>query len=163
MARREWVSRLAAVLLLSVLGLVGWTTYSKRAPDRCFACNRPIHANSRTTAAVNGHKRFFCCPACALSQHEQGGQAVTITQLTSFDTGQPIAPGRAYLVRGSDVNLCEMKKELVDSSKHPADLLYDRCAPSLIAFDDRDRAMRFATEHGGVVEPFSEAAAAFTR
>ncbi len=163
MARRVWVARLAAVLFLSALGLAGWTTYSQREPDQCFACNRPVHAHSKTTAMVGGHKRLFCCPACALSQHEQGGQAVTITELTSFLTGKAISPQRAYLVRGSNVNMCEMTQELIDADKHPADLRYDRCAPSLIAFSQRDEAIQFAREHGGQVKPFREVAAAFSK
>jgi hypothetical protein len=59
--------------------------------------------------------------------------------------------------------MCERTKELVDGDKRAADLRYDRCAPSLIAFAERGDAVQFAREHGGEVMPFSQAAAAFAR
>jgi hypothetical protein len=59
--------------------------------------------------------------------------------------------------------MCERTKELVDADKRAADLRYDRCAPSLIAFAARSDAVQFAREHGGEVMPFSQAAAAFSK
>jgi nitrous oxide reductase accessory protein NosL len=59
--------------------------------------------------------------------------------------------------------MCERTRELVDADKRAADLRYDRCAPSLIAFAERSDAEQFAREHGGEVMPFSQAAAAFAK
>jgi hypothetical protein len=111
-------------------------------------------------AVANGHARLFCCPACALSLHEQAGKPVQVTQLTSFLDGRALAPESAYIVKGSNVNMCERAPELIQEDKRPADLRYDRCSPSLIAFARRDEAVEFARDHGGEVLPFREAAAA---
>lgn len=161
--RRAWFAGLVCVLAVLALGYAGWKTFARADADQCYACQRPIHAHSRTVALVDGHPRFFCCPACALSQHQQMGEPVRITELTSFLTGKTLSPDNAYLVRASDVNMCERTREVLDSDKQPADLQYDRCAPSLLAFAQRSEAVRFAREHGGEVMPFSQAAAAFAK
>src|SRR5437879_3985909 len=153
----------AAVLAVLVLGYAGWRSFSNSNGDRCYACNRSIHAHSKTVALVNGHSQRFCCPACALSQHEQTGKPVQITQLTSFLTGKALSPDQAFLVKASDVNMCERTKEVLDADKHAADLRYDRCAPSLLAFAERNDGVEFARRHGGEVLPFSQAAAAFAK
>lgn len=163
MQRRSWFAVLLFILVGAAFGYTGWKTYRHANPDECYACNRPIHAHSRTVAMVNGHKRLFCCPACALSQHEQTGKPVAITQLTSFLTGKALSPDKAYIVRGSDVNMCERSQEVIDADKQPADLRYDRCAPSLIAFAERAQAVQFTQVHGGEVKPFNEVAAAFAK
>jgi hypothetical protein len=163
MQRRVWLTGLFCVLAALVLGYAGWRSFARADADQCYACNRQIHAHSKTVAYVDGHSRLFCCPACALSQRRQTGKTTNITRLTSFLTGRPISPDSAYVVRASDVNMCERTKELVDGDKRAADLRYDRCAPSLIAFAERGDAVQFAREHGGEVMPFSQAAAAFAR
>jgi len=163
MQRRVWLAGLVCILAVSALGYAGWKSFARADADRCYACQRPLHAHSKTVAIIDGRSRLFCCPACALSQHQQTGKLVGITRLTSFLTGKALSPEDAYVVRASDVNMCERTKELVDGDKRAADLHYDRCAPSLIAFAERSEAVQFAREHGGEVMPFSGAAAALTK
>jgi nitrous oxide reductase accessory protein NosL len=59
--------------------------------------------------------------------------------------------------------MCAHTHEIIDAEKRPADLQYDRCSPSLIAFARRDEAAAFARRNGGEVLPFREVAAAFTK
>jgi len=91
------------------------------------------------------------------------GKPIKITQLTSFTTGKAISPDSAYVVQGSNVNMCATKHEVMDADKRPADLRYDRCAPSLIAFAQRDEAAEFAREHGGEVKPFTQLTGAMAK
>ena len=163
MQRRVWFAGLVCVLAVLALGYTGWKSFAHTDADQCYACNRPIHAHSKTVAFIGGRSRLFCCPACALSQHQQTGKPIRVTQLTAFPTGKALSPDNAYVVRASDLNMCERTKELVDGDKRAADLRYDRCAPSLIAFAERSDAVQFAREHGGEVMPFSQAAAALTK
>jgi hypothetical protein len=163
MHRRLWIAGLLCILAVLALGYTGWKTLAHTDADQCYACRRPIHAHSKTVAFIDGRSRFFCCPACALSQHQQTGDPLRITQLTSFLTGQALSPDSAYVVRASDVNMCQRTTELMDNDKRAADLRYDRCAPSLIAFAARNDAVQFAREHGGQVMPFRQAAVAFAK
>ena len=163
MRRRVWFPVLLCILAVLALGYAEWKNFARADAGQCYACKRPVHAHSKTVAFVDGRSRLFCCPACALSEHRQTGKPVRIAELTSFLTGKALSPDHAYIVRASDVNMCERTKEFAEAGKQSADLHYDRCAPSLIAFTQRSDALQFAREHGGEVMPFSQAAAAFNK
>ena len=163
MKRRRWLVGVLGVLAGFPLGYAGLRTFRSGDMAECYACKRPIHDHSKTAAFADGRSRLFCCPACALSQHEQSGKPVTITRLTSFFTGEPLAPQNAYVVRGSDVNMCIRDRGIIDADKQPAPLRFDRCAPSLYAFAQLSEASLFARQHGGEVMLFREAEAAFSK
>jgi hypothetical protein len=161
MAAKRSLAVFAAVLIAAGLGYAGFRVYRASQPEQCYACVRPIHAHSRTIGMVNGRPRTFCCPACALSEHEQEGRPIRIAELTAFLTGEKLAPDAAFIVKGSDVNMCAQTRELRDDEKRPAALHYDRCAPSMLAFKEKGEAVQFAGRHGGQVVPFREIAAAY--
>jgi hypothetical protein len=149
------------ILVAAGLGYAGFKVYRGSPPNQCYACHRVIHAHLRTVGMVNGRARTFCCPACALSEHEQEGKPIRITELTAFLTGEKLSPADAFIVKGSDVNMCAQTHELVDAEKWPADLQYDRCSPSMLAFKQKSEAAEFVRQHGGQVLPFSEIASAY--
>ncbi len=156
------VVALVVIIAIAIgLGYVGINAYRHAQPEECYACKRPIHAHSRTAAAVGGHVRVFCCPECALSEERQEGKRIEVKELTAYLTGEQLSPDTAYVVRGSDVNMCARTQELLDADKRTADVHYDRCAPSLLAFRGKADALEFSRQHGGAVMSFSEAAAAF--
>lgn len=161
MTVKRWLSLLAVVAVAVGLGYAAFTAYRGSQTERCFACQRAVHAHMRTVALVAGRERVFCCPACALSEHEQEGKPIQITELTDFLTGARLAPDRAFLVKGSDVNMCAQTHELIGVDKQPADLHYDRCSPSLLAFRHHSDALQFVREHSGEVLAFGEIASAF--
>ncbi len=161
MSGRRWLAVLAVVIVAVGLGYAGFKVYQGSQAEQCYACQRVVHAHMRTVAIVNGRPRVFCCPACALSEHQQEGRPIRISELTAFLTGDRLAPGDAFVVKGSDVNMCARTKELIDADKRPADLRYDRCAPSLLAFGQRSEALAFTRQHGGEVLRFSDMVSAF--
>lgn len=161
MTGRRWLVVLVVTAIAIGLGYAAFRVYGGSQPEQCYACQRAVHAHMRTVALVNGQPKVFCCPACALSEHQQEGKPIRITELTAFLTGATLAPGDAFLVKGSDVNMCAQTKELIDADKRPADLHYDRCAPSLLAFGQRSEALEFARQHGGEVLRFSDMVSAF--
>lgn len=163
MKRRRWLVGILGVLGASTMRCEGWHNLGSSDQAVCYACKRPIHEHSKTVAFTDGRSRLFCCPACALSQQEQSGKPVTITRLTSFLTGEPLTPESAFVVRGSDVNMCIRDRGIIDADKQPAGLLFDRCAPSLYAFARPSEASQFARQHGGEVMPFRQAAKAFLK
>ncbi len=161
MTGKSWLAMLAAVVVAVGLGYAAFKSYRGPQGEQCHACLRPIHAHSRTVAVVNGRQQVFCCPACALSEHEQEGKPIRITELTAFLTGARLSPDRAFVVKGSDVNMCAHAQEPVDADKRAAAVRYDRCSPSLIAFAQQSEAAQFAREHGGEVVPFAQIASTF--
>ena len=161
-ARQFALFAIVAVVSLAV-GYGGWRVYQRTQPEQCYACQRLIHAHSRTVATDKGKSRLFCCPACALSEQKQEGAAVRVTELTAFLSGAKLSPGSAYVVKGSDVNMCAQAHEMIDADKRPADVHYDRCAPSILAFAQESEAIHFSREHGGTVLPFREVAASYAK
>ena len=161
--RGAWVS--AACLLAVVLGLgyVGWRTWRSSDAQVCQVCSRPIHSHTRTVGLVGSRRESFCCPACALTAIDQSGRAVKIIELTDYETNYALDPGKAYLVRGSDVNTCAQQHGPVDADKQPTVVHFDRCSPSLLAFTRREAAATFARQHGGDVMTFPELAASYAR
>lgn len=162
MPARRWLPVFVVAIAAAVFGYAGFKTYRGSQIDSCYACARPIHAGMRTAGIVNGRARAFCCPACALSEHEQEGMPVRILSLTSFLTGEKLTPGETFIVKGSDVNMCVRTHELMDSERGPAALCYDRCQPGMLAFKGRRQAQEFASRHGGQVLPFADIASQYT-
>ena len=161
MTGKRWLVALAVVAIGLGLGYTALKVYRGSQPESCYACQRPIHQHSRTVAFVNGRPKIFCCPACALSEHAQEGKPIRVTELTSFLTGAKLPANEAFVVKGSNVNMCVTTDWVIGAEKQPAHVTYDRCAPSLIAFGQQSEALEFAMEHGGQVFPFSEIVTAF--
>ena len=163
MGRARQLALFAIVAIALAAGYAGWRAYQRTHPEQCYACQRPIHAHSRTVASAKGGLRIFCCPACALSEQRQEGKAVRVTELTAVNSGAKLSPNDAYVVKGSDVNMCAHAHEMIDADKRAADVHYDRCAPSLLAFAQEREAIQFSREHGGTVLPFREIAASYAK
>ncbi len=162
MTGRRWLAAAALAVACTGLAYIAFTAYRGSQPEECYACQRPIHAHTRTIAIERGKPTVFCCPACALSEHEQEGNPIRVTQLTAFLTGAKLSPDHAFIVEGSDTNLCARTHGLMDMDKRPADVRFDRCSPSLLAFAQRSEAVEFAREHGGEVAPFSAIVSEFS-
>ena len=146
-----------------LLAYAGWSTRPSSSPLTCQACDRPLHAGSRTVGLVDGKREVFCCPACALTAHRQNGKPVKLVSLTDYKTDTEITPGNAYIVEGSDLNLCVHQHMLMDNQKQPLPLEFDRCSPSMIAFANRQEAERFLAQHGGTLLPFQDLAPQYSR
>ena len=149
-----------AIAFVSAAGYGVWNFVHTRQERACAACKRPVHQHSRTVAVAQGKEEFYCCPACALSERVQAGTRVQVTALTDHTTGAAIAPDRAWLVRGSDVNMCARTTVDPRPDKRPMEAHYDRCSPGLVAFSTETAANKFIREHGGHVFRFATLAAA---
>ena len=161
MTGRRRIGVLIVVALAIGIGYAALRVYSGSRQEQCYACQRSVHAHMRTIAIVNGRPRVVCCPACALSEHLQEGKPIQITELTAFLTGAKLKPATAFVVKGSDVNICAQTRGPIDVDKRPAEVHYDRCAPSLLAFGQRGEAAEFTRMHGGKVLRFSDITSTF--
>ena len=110
----------------------------------------------KTVAAVDGKRTIYCCPACALSEHQQSGKQVQVVELTDYLSGGPLKPENSYMVRNSDVNPCLQHHPAVGENHQPLESHFDRCTPSVLTFPDQKSARVFASEHGGQVIRFSD-------
>lgn len=162
MTQKRWLVVLASAVVACGLAFAAIDAYRSLQAEQCYACQRAIHAHLRTVAVAMGRSRVFCCPACVLSEHAQEGQPIRITGLTAFLSGRKLSPNDVFFVKGSDVNMCARTHGLMSEYKREANIRYDRCSPSLLAFDNQSDAMQFVRDHGGEVLPFKEIASALT-
>jgi hypothetical protein len=161
--RKSIVTSLIAILVLAGLGYAGWRFVTDRNAQSCKACARPVHAHMKTVAILDGKRATYCCPACALSEHQQSGRPVQIVELTDYLTNATLKPETSFVVRNSDVNPCLQHHPAVGENNQPLESRFDRCSPSVLAFHDQRSAATFAGEHGGQVVKFSDFAAEFQR
>ncbi len=86
-------------------------------------------------------------------------------KLTDFDTGAALDPSTAWVVAGSNVNLCTAHNHqpILGGDQRPAATSFDRCTPSILAFAGQKEAVAFSASHGGEVLRFPELAARFSR
>lgn len=163
MQRKSVFASLIALLVLVGLGYSGWRYVKDRNAQSCEACRRPVHSHMKTVGIVDGERTVYCCPACALSDHQQSGKPVQVVELTDYLTDSPLKPANSYVVRNSDVNPCLQHKPAVGESHQPLESHFDRCAPSVLAFQDQRSANEFAGQHGGQVFRFSQFASDLRR
>jgi ribosomal protein L24E len=147
MSKLMWALLGLSVILIAACG---------RHHDFCSICQREIHPATRTIAVdASGHKKTFCCPRCALTERDLHGAALSLREVSDFQTGKLIPSQQAVYVCGSDVTPCSHQDSFVDRDKHAFEVCYDRCRPSVLAFSQKEAAVRFADAHGGVVEPYT--------
>ena len=162
MQRSGIVAAILAILAVSGIGYSAWRYVSSRDKGSCRACNRPIHAHSKTVALVDGKRIAYCCPACALWEQKQPLKPVKVIELTDFAGGDALKPENSYVVRNSNVNPClQHQHPAVNENSQPLESTFDRCSPSVLSFRDERTALEFASQHGGQVMKFSDFASAF--
>ena len=163
MQNRSVFAGIVAILVLAGLGYSGWRYVNERNAQSCKACTRPVHSHMKTVAIVNGERANYCCPACALSDHQQSEKPVQVVELTDYQTNGPLKPEGSFVVRNSDLNPCVQHHPAVSENSQPLESHYDRCTPSVLAFQDQKSAAAFANQHGGQVLRFSDFAVEFQR
>jgi hypothetical protein len=163
MQRRSVFASIVATLALAGLGYSAWHLVRERSAQSCKACMRAVHPHMKTVAILDGKREVYCCPACALSAHQQSGKQVEVIELTDYLTNDPVKPASGFVVRNSDVNPCLQHQPAVGENNQPLEAHFDRCSPSVLAFQDQKSAAAFASEHGGQVVKFSAFASEFQR
>ncbi len=161
--RKSVFAGIIAIFVLAGLTYSGWRYVKQRSAQTCRACARPVHSHMKTVGIVDGKRSVYCCPACALSDHEQSGKPVQVVELTDYNTNRPLKPENSYVVRNSDVNPCLDHHPAVGEGGQPLEPHFDRCTPSVLAFQDEKSAAAFAGAHGGQVARFSDFASEFQR
>ena len=163
MHRRSTLAAIVAILVLAGLGYSAWRVVKERSDQSCAACRRPVHSHVKTVAVVDGKRGVYCCLACALSEHQQSGRRVQVIETADFLSNNPLKPENSYVVRNSDANPCLQHHPAVGENHQPLEAHFDRCAPSVLVFQDKKAAEAFASQHGGQVLKFSDFASGFQR
>jgi hypothetical protein len=161
--QRRIFACIAGILILAGIGYGAWHYVAERSAQVCHACLRPVHFHMKTVAMIDGKRANYCCPACAMSEHQQSGKPVDIVEVTDYLDGRALKPQGSFVVRNSDLNPCLDHHPSVGENSQPLQSHFDRCAPSILAFADQSSAADFAARHGGQVLKFGEFVAGFGR
>ena len=148
------------VLALGALAYWGSTKFLQ-GPPSCQVCYRPVHPGQEYTIILaDGTEEHTCCPRCGMHfQARQGARAVA-ERATDFLSGARIDPARATFVEGSDLMTCCSSPPLKrDEPQRASELVWDRCLPSLVAFETRAEALQFSRQHGGRILTYGAALA----
>lgn len=142
---------------VTLIALVGHFIYSNAAPtSQCDVCYRPLHAETYYRIhSADGTVLDVCCPRCGL-RYQAGRDDVVRTEVTDFDSKALLDAADAFYVEGSPVHFCSHAHIEEDRSGTQFEVSYDRCLPSLIAFESRTAAVGFVRQNGGVIKTMDE-------
>lgn len=156
-------TRFVVVLALAALLVTTTASCGRSQSAVCTQCGRDECKNLAFTVGLEGGGSVrTCCPRCALRYISEKRPAVTALAVRGFADGRSLDARKAFYVEGSDVHPCASheKGAAVDARGCCLKAVYDRCEPSLVAFDSADTAESFARDHGGFVRTFDELKAA---
>ncbi len=147
------------VTLLIIVGASVYVWYRNVAhptPVTCNYCLRPLHANVKVMAEIDGKRAEVCCPRCAISEANQEHKPVRLIVVHDYSTGKALSPGLAWYVEGSRVMACEHSAMNMDEMKETSEMAYDRCSPGTLTFATKQEAEDFTAANGGAVISFGQ-------
>ena len=161
--------QLTATSVVVILAVVAIGYFWRSGPAGCAVCQRPLHQATFYEIRLADETRVdVCCTRCGL--HYQSSQDdVAAVRVADFSTGALLEADRATYVEGSEVHLCCLTGNVQeDRSGTQYDLAWDRCLPSLVAFQSLTDAIEFQGANGGRLRTYAdllaeEQAAAVTR
>ncbi len=149
----EWT--LVLLLLVGIgMGALIYRSTLPPEPAQCQLCDRPVHHPTAFSLVVKGRETWACCARCGLSIYRTGAEDVRQAVATDFPTGRRVPAERCVYVEGSDLTPCCAPHVIVTPEKLVGHRCFDRCYPSVIAFEAPGEAAKYATEHGGTIVSF---------
>lgn len=154
---KKWVGILIVIVVGAAAVGGGWYLRHRRTEQRCWVCQRPILADSKVVAELDGRRREACCPACVLAYRAQTHKKVRVMSVTDYLTHQPIDPALASFVVGSDADTAmQHEPPAGESDKGQMEVHFDRYLPSIVGFAKRQDAETFVGQHGGKIGTLAE-------
>ena len=147
----------AAALLLSVLAGSSYYLYTLET-GTCGICQRPLHgAMTYRIDLLEGEFVDVCCPRCGLHFQEQNRDRVKQAWIGDPAAGERFPAEQAVYVEDSSVqHCCSSERPREDGPGTPYTLAWDRCLPGLVAFKDRQSALDFQQNRGGVIKSYQD-------
>lgn len=148
---------LIALVVLTLLGWAGRYVYLELQEKAvCSICHRAMHEQTAFRIQLRDRStKEVCCPRCGLHFMKERDD-VAAAEAKDFHTGERLSARNAFYVEGSSVHPCCGDMAEMDRSGVRYDLAWDRCLPSLIAFNSREAAEAFRKQKGGVIKLYEE-------
>ena len=140
--------------LVSAFGVFLYRTLG--SSPSCDVCYRPIHEETFYRIHLASEESMdVCCPRCGL-RFQEDRQDVVRAEATDFYTKVLVDAAEAFYVENSHVHLCSHSPVQEDRSGTQYEVAWDRCLPSLIAFESQAGARAFQAQNGGVIKTYEE-------
>jgi len=145
------------LLILVGAGVFGWyRIVDHPKPVTCGYCLRPLHANVKVTAEIDGKRVEVCCPRCAITEANQERKPVHLITVHDYSTGKAMSPEGAWYVEGSRVLACDHVGMHMDDMKDAQPMTYDRCSPGTLTFATKQQAEDFTAANDGTAISFAQ-------
>jgi hypothetical protein len=152
--------RIALTITLPIVvgaGIYGWFRFiAHPKPVACGYCLRPLHANLKVTAEIDGKRAEVCCPRCAITEANQLHKPVRLITVHDYSTGKAMSPEGAWYVEGSRVIACDHAGMHMDDMQDTQKMTYDRCSPGTLTFATKQQAQDFMAANGGTAISFNQ-------
>jgi nitrous oxide reductase accessory protein NosL len=127
-------------------------------PEQCVLSGRPIHAGMGVRIRIDDEPPSrACCLRCTIVAARQMEKTIHVLSVTDYVSHDQIPPRDALYVVGSSVTPCAGSPvEVPANRRESAQVSWDRCLPSIIAFETRTDAERFQRDSGGRIQTFAE-------
>ena len=146
----------AVALIVVGVAAYAWLHYVVHPQaQECGYCLRPLHANLRVTAEIDGKRAEVCCPHCAITEANQQHKPLRLIAVHDYPTGKTLRPDEATYVEGSRVSACDRDMHM-NEMKETQDVAFDRCSPGTFTFARRENAEAFAAQNGGSILTFQQ-------
>ena len=148
---------LLVLLMLAVAGSAGYYLLYVDAEPSCAVCQRPLHKETYYRIQLaDGETEDVCCPRCGL-RFQRDRKDVASTEVADYFGGRRLDAEKALYVEGSALHLCcGEPAPRRDATGGQFVLTWDRCLPSLVAFETREEAEGFRRQNGGAVKTYAE-------
>jgi hypothetical protein len=154
---------LVVVLALAAIGAVSFSAYRWEAPQHpaiCQICERNIPKQTAFRMNTSDGTIMACCPGCAMHYMLHHPSGIRQALATDFNSGRMIPAATAYYDEGGDVQYCTAMHPAVERGPQGVSMrVYDRCLPTLVAFQTPQEAEAYQQQHGGRVLSYSQALA----
>jgi len=145
------------LLILVGAGVFGWyRIVAHPKPVVCGYCLRPLHANVKVTAEIDGKRLEVCCPRCAITEANQERKHMRLITVHDYSTGKAMSPEGAWYVEGSRVMACDHVGMHMDDMKDAQPMTYDRCSPGTLTFATKQQAEDFTAANDGTAISFTQ-------
>jgi hypothetical protein len=157
MSARKIIPAVVMSLIIAVASTVFFLERREVAASACTACKRELHPGWVFTLAMkNGKQEKLCCAKCGILERVEKQSQVVSARATDYQTGRTLPAEKAVYVWNSDLEHCAIPQKSDWADHQPMHLAWDRCIPSLVAFETRAEAKEFQLVHGGTVMDYSE-------
>lgn len=146
------------IFFFLIVGLAGTGivyVQKRRQAVACDFCERAVCQGTFYRIHLSwGQSKKACCARCGIRYGKERPGRVKEVSVMDFAAGKWVPAWEAFYVEGSDFTHCSPAQILRGPRGGCLVKCFDRCLPSVVAFQRKGNAQAFIRDHGGQVLTF---------